>query len=305
MNEDHLAQPIAETERATAGEEAPRQAGLLERLRSFLGLRSDNVREVLEELIESRDEQEQPLDENERALLKNILLLREKTAHDVMVPRAHIIAIEQSITFDELVAHFVEAGHSRLPVYRETLDDVIGMVHVKDVLIASRKKEPASLADLLRPVLFVPPSLDAIDLLAQMRGKRTHLAMVVDEYGGIDGLVTIEDVVEEIVGEIEDEHDEIAKPPIEHRPDGTVLADGGATIEEVETLAGHPLVAEEEEEIDTIGGFVTALAGRVPAKGEVFEHGGIEFEVIDADPRRIKRLRLRNLPPSLPASGQQ
>jgi CBS domain containing-hemolysin-like protein len=219
-----------------------------------------------------------------------------------MVPRAHIIAIEQSLDFEELVAHFVEAGHSRLPVYRETLDDVIGMVHVKDVLIASRGKKPALLADLLRPVLFVPPSLGAIDLLAQMRARRTHLAMVVDEYGGIDGLVTIEDVVEEIVGEIEDEHDEIPKPAIEHRADGTVLADGGAPIEEIEALVGHALVDEEEEEIGTIGGFVTALAGRVPAKGEVFERGGIEFEVIDADPRRIARLRLRNLPRA--AAGQ-
>jgi CBS domain containing-hemolysin-like protein len=302
MNEDHLAQPVAEPERATAGGEAPRQAGLIERLRSFLGLRSENVRDVLEELIENREEQESPLDENERALLKNILMLREKSAHDVMVPRAHIVAIEQSLDFEELVAHFVEAGHSRLPVYRETLDDVIGMVHVKDVLIASRGKKPALLADLLRPVLFVPPSLGAIDLLAQMRARRTHLAMVVDEYGGIDGLVTIEDVVEEIVGEIEDEHDEIPKPAIEHRADGTVLADGGAPIEEIEALVGHALVDEEEEEIGTIGGFVTALAGRVPAKGEVFERGGIEFEVIDADPRRIARLRLRNLPRA--AAGQ-
>jgi magnesium and cobalt transporter len=298
MNEDHLAQPVADSERAASAEETPRQAGLLERLRSFLGLRSDNVRDVLQELIESREEQESPLDEHERALLKNILMLREKSAHDVMVPRAHIIAIEQSLGFEELVAHFVEAGHSRLPVYRETLDDVIGMVHVKDVLIASRGKKSAALADLLRPVLFVPPSLGAIDLLAQMRTRRTHLAMVVDEYGGIDGLVTIEDVVEEIVGEIEDEHDEIAKPPIERRADGTVLADGGAPIEDIEALVGHTLVDEEEEEIDTIGGFVTALAGRVPAKGEVFERDGIEFEVIEADPRRIARLRLRNLPPA-------
>jgi magnesium and cobalt transporter len=300
MNEDHLAHPIAESDRAPAGEETQRQAGLLERLRGFLGLRSDNVRDVLEELIESREEHEAPIDENERALLKNILSLRDKSAHDVMVPRAHIIAIEQSLGFEELVTQFVEAGHSRLPVFRETLDDVIGMVHVKDVLIASRRNKPAVLADLMRPVLFVPPSLGIIDLLAQMRARRTHLAMVVDEYGGIDGLVTIEDVVEEIVGEIEDEHDEIAKPPIERRPDGTLLADGGAPIEEVEALIGHPLVDGDEEEIDTIGGFVTALAGRVPAKGEVFEHGGIEFEVIDADPRRIARIRLRTLPPAAP-----
>ena len=296
MTDDHLGQPIAEREAP------PRAAeGLLERLRSFLGLKPDNVREVLEELIETREE-EAPIDENERALLKNILSLREKSAHDVMVPRAHIVAVEHGIGFEALVARFVEAGHSRLPVFRESLDDVIGMVHVKDVLIARSKGKPAAISDLLRPVLFVAPSLGAIDLLAQMRARRTHLAMVADEYGGIDGLVTIEDVVEEIVGEIEDEHDDVPKPPLERRADGTLIADGGAAIEEIEALVGTKLVDGEEERVDTIGGFVTSLAGRVPAKGEVFERGGIEFEVIDADPRRVARLRLRNLPP--PASGQ-
>jgi len=211
MTDDHLGQPTAEREPAQLAEEAPRQTGLLERLRSFLGLRSDNVRDMLEELIETREGSagpEAPIDENERALLKNILSLRDKSAHDVMVPRAHIIAVAHSIGFDDLMTQFVEAGHSRLPVFRETLDDVIGMVHVKDVLIASRRTKPASITDLLRPVLVVAPSLGAIDLLAQMRARRTHLAMVVDEYGGIDGLVTIEDVVEEIVGEIEDEFDD-------------------------------------------------------------------------------------------------
>jgi CBS domain containing-hemolysin-like protein len=257
---------------------------------------------VLEELIETRDEAEDPIDESERVLLKNILSLRDKTAHDIMVPRAHIIAVDQTMGFDALVAEVIDAAHSRLPVFRETLDDVIGMIHVKDVLSASRGDEPRAIADLLRPVLFVPPSLGAIDLLAQMRARRTHLAMVVDEYGGIDGLVTIEDVVEQIVGDIEDEHDEIAPPPLERDADGTVLADGGAPIEDIEALIGHRLVDEEEDEIDTIGGFVTALAGRVPDKGEVFERGGIEFEVMAADPRRVAQVRLRNLPPT-PAAG--
>jgi magnesium and cobalt transporter len=296
MSDDHLANVSPAQVERPALDETPRPAGLLDRLRGFLGLRPDNVRELLEELIGTGAEPRSPIDENERALLKNILSLRDKSAHDIMVPRAHIVAVDQSVGFDALVTQIIEAAHSRLPVFRETLDDVIGMVHVKDVLIASRSGKPIAIADLLRPVLFVPPSFGAIDLLAQMRARRTHLAMVVDEYGGIDGLVTIEDVVEQIVGDIEDEHDEIAPPTLERRPDGTVLVDGGAPIEEIEALVGHRLVDEEEEEIDTVGGFVTALAGRVPDKGEVFERGGIEFEVIDADPRRVARVRLRNLP---------
>ena len=304
MNDDHLGQKIAEPDAAApAAEETPRPAGLLERLRGLLGLKPDNVREVLEELVATRDE-EAPIDANERTLLKNILSLRDTTAHDVMVPRAHIVAVEQGIAFDALVAKFVEAEHSRLPVFRETLDDIVGMVHVKDVLIASRKSRSPALSDLLRPVLFLPPSLDCVDLLAQMRARRTHLGMVVDEYGGIDGLVTIEDVVEEIVGEIEDEHDEIPKSPIERRADGTLVADGGAQIEEIEAQIGRKLIDGEDEEIDTIGGFVTALAGHVPAKGELFQHAGIAFEVLDADPRRVARVRLRILPPAPPEAGK-
>jgi CBS domain containing-hemolysin-like protein len=288
MTEDHLAQPVAEPERATAGEEAPRQAGLIERLRSFLGLRSENVRDVLEELIENREEQESPLDENERALLKNILMLREKSAHDVMVPRAHIIAIEQSLDFEELVAHFVEAGHSRLPVYRETLDDVIGMVHVKDVLIASRGKKPALLADLLRPVLFVPPSLGAIDLLAQMRARRTHLAMVVDEYGGIDGLVTIEDVVEEIVGDIEDEHD-IGVTGVKREADGSYIVDGTVTIRDLNREFDWRL---PDDDVATVAGLVLHEARRIPDSGQVFSFHGFRFEVLERQRNQIRLLKI-------------
>jgi CBS domain containing-hemolysin-like protein len=215
-----------------------------------------------------------------------------------MVPRVDVVAIDSEAPFDELVKRLVESGHSRLPVYRESLDDVIGYVHVKDVLAPVAEHRPARLARLLRKVLFVAPSLPIVDLLVQMRQARTHLAMVVDEFGGIDGLVTIEDLIEEIVGEIEDEHDTDAPPALSERPDGSVVADARMPIEGVEEQLATPLRAGDGlEDVDTLGGLVFALAGRVPKRGEVIAHpGGIEFEVLDADPHRIKRLRLRGLP---------
>jgi CBS domain containing-hemolysin-like protein len=192
----------------------------------------------------------------------------------------------------------VEHGHSRVPVYRETLDDVIGFIHVKDVLAPVADRRPARLERLLRKVLYVAPSLPILDLLVQMRQARTHIAMVVDEFGGIDGLVTIEDLIEEIVGEIEDEHDVPETPTLIERPDGSIIADARIPIDSVEEQHGVSLRHEgDDETVDTLGGLVFTLAGRVPKRGEVIAHpDGIEFEVLDADPRRIKRLRLRGLP---------
>jgi len=230
-------------------------------------------------------------------LLKNILTLREISADDVMVPRAHVIAVEVSTSFADLVTMINEAAHSRMPVFRETLDDVLGMVHIKDVMAAMQAAEPPELKTLLRPVLFVPPSRRALDLLFDMRQQRTHLAMVVDEYGGIDGLVTIEDLVEQIVGEIEDEHDDETPPALAREEDGTILAEGGVPIEDLEEIIGRFLSDEELEEIDTLGGLVTTLAGRVPEAGERFTHpSGIIFEVVSAAPRRVASVRLSNLP---------
>jgi CBS domain containing-hemolysin-like protein len=192
----------------------------------------------------------------------------------------------------------VEQGHSRVPVYRETLDDVIGFIHVKDVLGPVAERREAKLAPLLRKVLFVAPSAPILDLLVQMRQARTHIAVVVDEFGGIDGLVTIEDLIEEIVGEIEDEHDEAGGPSLVERSDGSLIADARTPIEALEEHEGARLRPEgDQEEVDTLGGLVSSLAGRVPKRGEVIAHPvGIEFEVLDADPRRIKRLRVRRLP---------
>lgn len=234
----------------------------------------------------------------ERFLIGNILKVHERSAGDVMVPRVDIVALDIDQPFSEVVKCMVEQGHSRVPVYRGTLDDVIGFVHVKDVLAPVADRRPARLEKLLRKVLFVAPSLPILDLLVQMRQARTHIAMVVDEFGGIDGLVTIEDLIEEIVGEIEDEHDIPETPTLIERPDGTIIADARIPIDSVEEQYGVSLRLEgDEETVETLGGLVFTLAGRVPKRGEIITHpDGIEFEVLDADPRRIKRLRLRGLP---------
>jgi CBS domain containing-hemolysin-like protein len=257
----------------------------------------ESVREALEELIEGREETESPIDEQERRLLGNILKLNELTADDVMVPRADIIAVDTKASLEQLVEVIGSNSHSRYPVYRGTLDDAMGLVHIKDILILMASGKPFSLQRIVRKVLFVAPSMRVLDLLLEMRLKRTHMALVVDEYGGIDGLVTIEDVVEEIVGEIQDEHDQDSEPDYVERPDGVIEADARMLLEEFEAKVGSLLDEEDREDIDTLGGLVFFLAGRVPARGELIRHPrGIEFEVVDADPRRIKRLRIRNVP---------
>jgi CBS domain containing-hemolysin-like protein len=257
----------------------------------------ESVREAIEELIEGREETESPIDEQERRLLGNILKLNELTADDVMVPRADIIAVDTKASLEQLVEVIGSNSHSRYPVYRGTLDDAMGLVHIKDILILMASGKPFSLQRIVRKVLFVAPSMRVLDLLLEMRLKRTHMALVVDEYGGIDGLVTIEDVVEEIVGEIQDEHDQDSEPDYVERPDGVIEADARMLLEEFEAKVGSLLDEEDREDIDTLGGLVFFLAGRVPARGELIRHPrGIEFEVVDADPRRIKRLRIRNVP---------
>jgi CBS domain containing-hemolysin-like protein len=215
-----------------------------------------------------------------------------------MVPRGDIVAVPLEIGLQELVRTMSDKGHSRLPVFRENLDDVIGMVHIKDALTCMTGDRKFDLAEILREVLFVAPSMRALDLLLQMRLSRTHMALVIDEFGGVDGLTTIEDVVEEIVGEIQDEHDVDAGPHMIARPDSTIIADARTPIEEFEGKVGPVLSDEErEQDIDTLGGLVFSLTGRVPARGEVITHpSGVVFEVLEADPRRVKRLRVRNLP---------
>jgi CBS domain containing-hemolysin-like protein len=227
------------------------------------------------------------------------------TVDDVMTPRADIVAVEINAAFEDLVAQFSETEHSRLPIYRATLDDPVGFVHIKDVfkLLARKGRRPAAGAAVLkrvrRPAPGVPGSMRAAALLAQMQKTRTHLALVIDEYGGTEGLVTLEDLVEAVVGDIADEHDDAAVTGLRLRPDGVIEANARALLEDLEAVlgAGELAPADLEEEIDTVGGLVTALAGRVPRRGDVIAHpAGYEIEVIAADPRRVKRVRIRPRP---------
>jgi CBS domain containing-hemolysin-like protein len=284
----------------TGGEEGVEKPGLWQvlrnRVRRLRRWRNGEVspRDTLEELIEEREESEIPLDEGERALLANILELRARSAEDLMVPRADIVAIEADEPLAQVIELMTASGHSRLPVYRETLDDAIGMVHIKDVLAWRGDAATFHLSKILRRVLFVAPSMEVLELLLEMRVKRSHMALVVDEFGGVDGLVTIEDVVEEIVGEIEDEHDGASEPNVVRRADGSIDADARAPLSVLDEHFGALIAEDEREDIDTLGGLVVSLVGRVPIRGELIVHpAGLEFEIVDADPRRIKRVRLR------------
>ncbi|SOC29734.1 CBS domain-containing protein [Thalassospira xiamenensis] len=268
---------------------------------SALGLKRGKARngeaslsDTLEELAERSEEDDEPVSLHERSLFENIIALRDMIAEDVMIPRADIVAVEKSITLDELVEVMVKKAHSRLPVYGESIDEIVGMVHIKDVLGCVAAGKEFQLQTLLRRVLFVSPAIRVLDLLSEMRLSRTHMALVVDEFGGIDGLITIEDLVEEIVGEIDDEHDIDQTPKLIRLSDGCYIADARYEVEDLEEKLGFGLLDEDEDEdIDTLGGLVFSLAGRVPARGELIEHPtGIQFEVLDADPRRIRRLRI-------------
>ena len=279
------------------------KSGLFWKLQTLLRRKAaESVRDRVGELIERSEDSgsenaddENDLDTHERALLSNVLRLQGTTAYDVMVPRADIMAMPEDFTLEQAIGLIQRDGHSRYPVYRESLDDVVGMVHIKDVFAAVGQAEPFDLKAVLRKPLFVVPSIPVLDLLLQMRVQRTHMALVVDEYGGIDGLITIEDLVETIVGDISDEHDEDFAPHMSERPDGTIELTARTPIKEFEAKLG-PVLTEEERaaDIDTVGGLVFTLAGRVPAKGELISHSsGLEFRVLDADPRRIRLLRVR------------
>jgi len=257
----------------------------------------ETVREVLEELIDEKaSENATPIESQERMLLANVLSLHERTVADVMVPRADIVAIDVSATINDLVALFAREEHSRIPVYQGNLDNAIGMVHIKDIIVAQSKGAPVRLGSMVRDVLFVAPSMHVLELLLEMRFKRVHMALVVDEFGGVDGLLTIEDLVEEIVGDIDDEYDEDTEPQLVHRPDGALDADARVSLETFEDVVGPILTDEERAEIDTLGGLVFDLLGRVPIRGELVKHpSGMEIEILEADPRRVRRLRVRGV----------
>jgi magnesium and cobalt transporter len=255
--------------------------------------RRDELTELLQESIEDKTS----FDSHEGTLLRNLLGLRDLTAIDVMIPRANIVAVALADSFDNIIQQMSAANHSRVPVYRGTLDDVAGIIHIKDLLPHLRNGKTPAVQSLLRPALFVSPTIRLLDLLNEMRLRRRHLALVVDEFGGVDGLITIEDLVEEIVGEIEDEHDITAQPRFDRKPDGTAIADARLEIERLEAITGSLLSNDERDEVDTIGGLVFSLAGRVPGHGEVVRHKrGIQFEILEGDPRRITLLKIRGLP---------
>ena len=297
-----------------------RRSSVMERLRGLFGLGQASIRDDIEDALDETDE-EGEFTVQERSMLRNVLGLHDLRVADVMVPRADIIAVNLTMTLGEVLTVFRTAGHSRLPVHGDTLDDARGMVHIRDfvahVTTPAADDGPSAMnvspitmartlqaADILRPVLFVPPSMQLLDLLVRMQAFRTHMALVIDEYGGTDGLVSIEDIVEMIVGDIEDEHDESESPKVAAAPDGSFTADGRADLEDVSRAIGVDLSADAaEDDVDTLGGLINVLAGHVPGRGEVVRaREGVEFEILDADPRRVKRVRIvRPAPP--PALG--
>jgi CBS domain containing-hemolysin-like protein len=309
----------------TSGEEtrSPVPTGWLSGLRARLGLPvGQSLRDTLEDALRA-DVKNAEFTSDERRMLLSLLRFGRLRVEDVMVPRADIIALDENDTLAELIRTFEEAGVSRIPLYAETLDDLRGMVHIKDAMRWLLKEasgagagrpgapdgpsvdlggvdlsRPIASAGITRPALYVPGSMPAMNLLVRMQATRIHMAFVIDEYGGTDGLVTIEDVVEQIVGEIEDEHDEEEPAHIMQDPKLGLVASGRTPVNELERHLGVKLLnAEEEEEIDTLGGLVFSLVSHVPVRGERVRHpAGIEFEVLDADTRRVKRVRVHRAP---------
>jgi CBS domain containing-hemolysin-like protein len=290
---------------ATAGEVKERKNGLWKRIvRVLRGLDGDATAEAIADELRKREDEGEPIAGAQRDMLLKAARFDQLLVGDVMKPRAHIVAVEASATLAEVAMLFAESQHSRLPIYRDTLDDPLGFVHVKEVLAllaptaqgaATAKPTDRVLMRIKRDVLYVPSSMRLPNLLLKMRTTRSHLALVVDEYGGTDGLVTIEDLVEQIVGAIDDEHDTEEAPLIQQRPGGVFEVDGRADVESVEKAIGLSLALPEEgDDFDTAAGLAVALVGRVPQRGEVLRHpGGVDIEVLDADPRRVKRLRVR------------
>ncbi|MDB5649026.1 MAG: uncharacterized protein JWL62_546 [Hyphomicrobiales bacterium] len=315
-----------------SGEAKSERPSLVDRMRALFGLSPASIRDDIEDALDDTSATGD-FTPQERAMLKNVLGLHELRVQDVMVPRADIIAVGLEDTLGDVLSVFRTAGHSRLPVHGETLDDPRGMVHIRDFVdYIARSAEtflktspaptapvgenretmrqaivrlrgigeldlslPLSKAGVVRPVLFVPPSMPALDLLVKMQATRTHMALVIDEYGGTDGLASIEDIVEMIVGDIEDEHDEDDHPKIDRAVDGSWIADARASLDDLSiALAVDFESLFADEDVDTLGGLVTTVAGRVPVRGEiVISADNFEFEILDADPRRVKRVRIR------------
>ncbi len=260
------------------------------------GSSSPLAREEITELLEESIRDTIHFDTHESTLLRNMLGLRDINALDVMVPRADIFYVDQSDSMEQIIEKMTAASHSRVPVVNENLDRVEGILHIKDLLRMMQTNEKVNITTLLRQPIFISPTMRLLDLLQEMRLRRLHLALVVDEYGGTDGLITIEDLVEEIIGEINDEHDEDTTPLFDIANDGTAMADARLEIEMLEAVTGSLLDADNQDEIDTVGGLVISLAGRVPGRGEIVRHPlGLEFEIIESDPRHVSMVKIRRL----------
>jgi CBS domain containing-hemolysin-like protein len=341
-----MSAPERETEEITSIERSPGKPGgsVLERLRALFGLSGASIRDDIEDALDDASIADD-FSPQERTMLKNVLGLHEIRVSDVMVPRADIICVSIDASLAAVLSTFRTAGHSRFPVIGETLDDPRGMVHIRDFVdfvaanaeksLEERQAQSARLtkpetsgpplqggearfmpvdlgssleaAGILRPVLFAPPSMPALDLLVKMQATRTHMALVIDEYGGTDGLVSIEDIVEMIVGDIEDEHDLDESPKIERVAPGIFVADARMSLEEASAQTGLDLTTHgEREEVDTLGGLAAAFSGRVPIRGEVVAspNHDFEFDILDSDPRRVKRLKLRLIDGKSGGGGQ-
>ena len=261
--------------------------------------KKNGLRDTFEELIEEHEDRDVSVDAEERTLLSNVLQTASKEAVDIMVPRGDIIAFDVKTPLPEVCQIIVERPYSRYPIYDDMLDNIVGFIHIKDVLATLVEgKRTTPISEIMRDIIYISPGIGALDIILEMRMYGHHMALVVDEYGGIDGLITLTDLVEEIVGEIDDEHLSQEGPRISKNGDGSIMADARFEIEDFEDMYGAILSEEEaDEDIETLAGLVVFLLGRVPARGEVVHHktSGIEFEVLEADPRRIRRLRLRNI----------
>lgn len=262
---------------------------------------SDSLREALEEYIEEIEESSDSASiDTHHALVTNVLKTHDLEVDDIMIPRVDIVAFDIEDDFENLKKLLIEKQYSRIPIYRQTMDDVIGAIHIKDILASLLADKPFKIEEHLREVPFVSPSMPLLDLLQMMKENKKHMALVVDEFGGIDGLVTVNDVVEAIIGDIEDEFHEDDDPKMFVKTDGSILSDGRMDIEDIEEIYGPILTDAEREDVDTLGGLAMHLAGHIPLKGEVFTHStGIKVEVLDSDGRRVKRVRLRNMPPKI------
>ena len=259
-----------------------------------------NLDQELEQFVAKRinaDDSNGKTLSHENELLKNLAGLKGITASDVMIPRVDIVSVAMSDDFNEIVKQLIKTNHSRVPVRNESLDDIVGILHIKDVLANLFLKEKKNIKSLLKKPIFVSPSISLLDLLYEMRIKRRHLALVVDEYGGIDGLVTIEDLVEELVGEIEDEHDLSSECRLEKMEDGSIVVEARIIIDLVEGFIQSIRKEDLNEEIETLGGFIVSITGRVPVKGEVIKYSpsGLKFEILEADPRKVILVKITGI----------